>query len=100
LFEQFMQLKARLEQNKKTFMAASAHRSCEALNIEGGWYGILKLAENVNEEDLCLKLLSEDRVFVHPGYFFDFESGAHLVVSLLTEPKIFEEGLKKILKRL
>jgi hypothetical protein len=29
---------------------------------------------------------------VHPGYFFDFPSGAYLVVSLLQRPSEFTRG--------
>jgi hypothetical protein len=29
---------------------------------------------------------------VHPGYFFDFPAGAHLVLSLLPEPEEFARG--------
>jgi hypothetical protein len=33
-------------------------------------------------------------VLVHPGYFFDFPSGAHLVVSLLQRPAEFARGVE------
>ena len=29
--------------------------------------------------------------------FFDFESEAYLVVSLLTAPEVFEEGLRRLI---
>jgi hypothetical protein len=37
---------------------------------------------------------------VQPGYFYDFESEAYLVVSLLTAPDVFREGLTRIVARL
>ena len=42
-------------------------------------------------------LLGEHGVLVQPGYFFDFESEAFLVVSLLTEPETFAEGIEKLI---
>jgi hypothetical protein len=38
-------------------------------------------------------------VLVHPGYFFDFEREAFLVVSLLVEPATFDEGVRRLLAR-
>ena len=47
------------------------------------------------EEEWALELLERD-VLVQPGFFYDFESEAYLVVSLLTEPSLFREGLERI----
>jgi hypothetical protein len=44
-------------------------------------------------------LLAEDHVLVQPGFFFDFESEAFLVVSLLTPAATFAEGIRRILAR-
>jgi hypothetical protein len=39
-------------------------------------------------------------VLVQPGYFFDLNNlGATLVISLLTPPAIFADGLARILTR-
>ena len=35
-------------------------------------------------------------VLVQPGYFYDFESEAYLVVSLLTPEAIFREGISRL----
>ena len=35
-------------------------------------------------------------MLVQPGFFYDFASEAYLVVSLLTAPEIFREGLPRI----
>ena len=42
-------------------------------------------------------LLGERDVLVQPGYFFDFESEAFLVVSLLTPRDVFEHGIRRII---
>jgi len=37
-------------------------------------------------------------VLVQPGFFYDFETEAFLVLSLLTEPEIFREGVRRLLQ--
>jgi alanine-synthesizing transaminase len=72
----------------------------EYLEPEGSWYGILKLPNTQSEEAWVMQLLEEDHVFVHPGYFFDFEDGTHAVISLIVEPNAFQKGVSRILKRI
>jgi aspartate/methionine/tyrosine aminotransferase len=48
------------------------------------------------EEEWTLKLLQESDVLVQPGFFFDFESEAFLVLSLLPEPATFLEGVARL----
>jgi hypothetical protein len=60
---------------------------------------VLQVPAYRSEEALVLELLVEDRVLVHPGYFFDFESEAYLVVSLLAEPATFDRGADCVLAR-
>jgi aspartate/methionine/tyrosine aminotransferase len=69
------------------------------LEVEGGWYTVLRLPSIRTDEEWAIELARKDGVLVHPGHFFDFGSEGHLVVSLLTERKVFEEGLARILAR-
>ncbi len=64
--------------------------------VEGGWSAILQVPRTLSEEQLVLKLLEEQNVLVQPGYFYDFESEAFLVLSLLTPRRIFLEGLERM----
>jgi hypothetical protein len=78
-----------------------AHRrlagsAVEILAVEGGWSVVLRVPRVRTEEEWCLELLARDNVLVQPGYFYDFESEAYLVASLLTEPAEFEEGIARI----
>jgi len=66
------------------------------LAVEGGWYITVQVPRVRTEEEWALQLLERDGVLVQPGYFYDFESEAFIVLSLLTEPEIFEEGLQRI----
>ena len=36
-------------------------------------------------------------MLAHPGFFFDFPRESYLVLSLLTLPRVFAEGLDRIL---
>ncbi len=69
------------------------------LVVEGGWYATLQVPRVRREEEWVLELLASDNVLVQPGFFFDFESEAYLVVSLLTEPATFHEGCRRLLAR-
>jgi hypothetical protein len=60
---------------------------------EGGWSAVLRVPATLTEEALVLRLINEAGVIVHPGFFFDFDHGAHLVVSLLPEPHVFDAGI-------
>lgn len=92
------QIKERIESNLARLDsalggAAPVHR----LAVEGGWYAILQLPAGWSGEEECLRLLSEEGVWVHPGHFYDFEEDGFLVVSLLPPQQIFSEGVGKLL---
>ncbi len=69
----------------------------ECLMVEGGWYAVLHVPSLKADESWALKLLKETGVYVHPGFFFDFQDEEHLIVSLLPERSVFENGAKKLL---
>ena len=70
------------------------------LEVDGGWYATLHLPSIQSEEEWALGFLNDDSVLVHPGAFFDFESEAFVVLSLLTRERDFEEGVTRIARRL
>ena len=67
------------------------------LEPEGGWSAVLRVPATLSEEALVLRLLDDAHVNVHPGFFFDFADEAYVVVSLLTPPDLFHEGLARAL---
>jgi aspartate/methionine/tyrosine aminotransferase len=94
------QIRERVRTNYQTFHARAGEvPSCELLRAEGGWYGVLRVPSIMSEEDLVLRLLTEDGVLVHPGYFFDFPHESFLVVSLLPPAEPFADGISRILAR-
>lgn len=73
---------------------------CQCLEVEGGWYAVLRVPRTHSEEEWALEMLDKDGVLVHPGYFFDFESEGYLVIGLLPPGEIFREGVERILARI
>ena len=71
--------------------------SVRLLDPEGGWSAVLRVPATQSEEALVLRLLDDAHVNVHPGFFFDFADEAYVVVSLLTPPDLFREGLTRAL---
>lgn len=70
-----------------------------ALRTEGGWYQLIQVPRVLTEEDWVVTLLERDGVLVQPGFFFDFEREAFLVISLLTPPNKFASGIERLLTR-
>jgi aspartate/methionine/tyrosine aminotransferase len=75
-------------------------KSCKLLETEGGWYALVQIPPHYSEEEWVLRFMSEDHVFVHPGYFFDFDEGTQIIVSLLPQKDVFKEGVKRICARI
>jgi len=73
----------------------SADAPWDVLPAEGGWSAVLSVPRSRSEEEWALSLLREG-VLVHPGYFFDFPGGAHLVVSLLPPAGEFARAVRTI----
>jgi alanine-synthesizing transaminase len=67
------------------------------LPVEGGWSAVIRVPRIESDEALALRLIEQHGVLVHPGYFFDFDTDGYIVVSLLTEPEIFAEGIGRII---
>jgi hypothetical protein len=68
------------------------------LDVEGGWYATIRVPKIRSEEQWVLHLLGDENVLVQPGFFFDFDTEAFLIVSLLTPPRIFRKGITRLTK--
>lgn len=91
-------IRERVQQNYRELeRAASAYPSLRVVPPEGGWSVVVQVPETIGEEALALKVLHETHVVVHPGYFFDFPRGAHIVMSLLPQPDLFATAVAKVL---
>jgi aspartate/methionine/tyrosine aminotransferase len=94
------QIQARLRTNYEfEGMSRTSAGGCRVLRAEGGWYSVMQVPAFEPEEEMALTLLTDDQVFVHPGYFYDFPREAYFVVSLLAPEAEFREGVSRILRR-
>jgi aspartate/methionine/tyrosine aminotransferase len=74
---------------------ARRYPSCDVLRVEGGWSAPIRVPATRGEESLVLELLEQERVLVHPGYFFDFPHEALVIVSLLPREDVFADALER-----
>jgi alanine-synthesizing transaminase len=76
----------------------TANSLVKRLEVEGGWYVILKLPTSHSDDEWAVELVRREAVLVHPGHFYDFSTEGHLVVSLLPPPEIFQGAVTRLLE--
>jgi aspartate/methionine/tyrosine aminotransferase len=92
------QLMARVRANLTELDAQlTKEKRFDRLNVEGGWYAVLRVPATQPDEDLAIDLLEKHDVYVHPGHFYDFLGDGYLVVSLITPEQDFSEGVGRIM---
>ena len=69
----------------------------QRLQVEGGWYAVLRVPVTRSDEELAIELVQQKSVVVHPGHFYDFPQDGYLVVSLITAEDEFVEGVSRTL---
>jgi aspartate/methionine/tyrosine aminotransferase len=88
------QIRERVQQNLDALDRALAQEDKIArLACEGGWYATLRTPSYASGDALAIRLIERHGVAVHPGSFFGFREQNRLVVSLLTLPEVFAEGI-------
>ena len=92
-------IQARTRRNLESLRdLARAHPACDVLRADGGWSAVIRVPATRGEDRLVLDLLEQQRVLVHPGYFFDFPREAFLVVSLLPAHDAFVDAMARVLR--
>jgi alanine-synthesizing transaminase len=92
------QLMARVCKNLAELDSQLAGKShMRRLEVEGGWYAILRVPATRPDEELAIDLLEKHEVYLHPGHFYDFSGDGYLVLSLITPQQEFSEGVRRIL---
>jgi aspartate/methionine/tyrosine aminotransferase len=94
------QIRERTAANLALARTTLAGSPANVLTVEGGWYITLQVPLIHSAEEWTLELLARADVLVQPGFFYDFEKEAYLVVSLLSAPEIFREGLARLVELL
>jgi alanine-synthesizing transaminase len=74
----------------------AAQDTIRRLEVEGGWYAVLRIPAVERDEKTVLELLAEG-VWVHPGYFFGMEESGWLIVSLLGPIEDVSRGVRKLI---
>jgi len=93
------QIIARVKENLK-WLTMHLNDHTELLSLQGGWYATLRIPAVRTEEEWVLEFLREDHVSVYPGYFFDFDKEAYIILSLLPPNPVFQEAAGRIIRRL
>jgi aspartate/methionine/tyrosine aminotransferase len=92
------QLMARVRRNLAELDAQlTKEKRFDRLNVEGGWYAVLRVPAIRPDEERAVELLERHDVHVHPGHFYDFPGDGYLVVSLITPEQEFKEGISRLL---
>jgi aspartate/methionine/tyrosine aminotransferase len=92
-------IRSRCRDNLACLQRALAGGAAHALNVEGGWYAIVRLPAVLDDDGWALTLLEEDGVLVQPGYFYDLSDAVYVVLSLITEPAVFAQGVARLARR-
>lgn len=93
------QILERVRANLSALDSRVAQSAIDRLIAEGGWYATLRVPNVRSDEEWAIELLQQDGVYIHPGHFFGFHREVYLVVSLLSEPAQFREGVERLLAR-
>ena len=75
-------------------------KTCRRLDVEGGWYAVLRVPVTQSDEELAIEILRKLFVLVHPGLFYDFPSDGYLIASLISPPRNFRHGITQVLELL
>jgi aspartate/methionine/tyrosine aminotransferase len=76
----------------------AGQKSSERLDVEGGWYAVVRVPVTQSDEELAIALLRNAGTMVHPGHFYDFPRDGYLVTSLITPENDFREGISRLLR--
>jgi alanine-synthesizing transaminase len=91
-------IKERLARNLEALETAiRANPELSLLPVEGGWSALVQCPATRGDDERALLAL-ESGVLVHPGHFFDFDSGCYLNVSLLCRPETFDAALPVLMR--
>jgi aspartate/methionine/tyrosine aminotransferase len=91
------QIRERTEMNLALLRDRTHDTALRTLEVQGGWYATVQVPRIRSEEEWVLELLREYNVLVQPGFFYDFEAEAFLILSLLTSEEVFAEGVDRLL---
>ncbi len=93
------QLNARIRENLAELdRQLVSQSSATRLDVEGGWYAIVRVPATRTDEELAIELIAQHDVLVQPGHFYDFPNDGNMVISLITPCDVFAEGIARMLR--
>ncbi|MGC2161792.1 MAG: pyridoxal phosphate-dependent aminotransferase [Silvibacterium sp.] len=90
------QILARVRRNLAALDREFSGTAISRLEVEGGWYAVLRVPAIERDEELAIRLVREYGVEVHPGHFFGFPDSGWLVLSLLAQEAESTDGYHSI----
>jgi alanine-synthesizing transaminase len=91
---------ARIQANLDLLHAAMpASSAVTVLQVDAGWYAVLRVPSVMTDEQWAVALMQADGVLVHPGSFFGFDGEGYLVVSLIPQQDVFSEAIRRLVGR-
>ena len=90
------QIKDRLLRNLSALDRELAGTAVSRLEVEAGWYAVLRVPAIEPDEALAVRLIRDYGVEVHPGHFFGFPGSGRVVLSLLPPEEDFAQGTQAI----
>lgn len=73
-------------------------KSCSRLEVQGGWYAVIRIPVIRTDEEFAIGLLERRSVLVHPGHFYDFPTDGYVVLSLIAVEQEFSAGVSALMK--
>jgi aspartate/methionine/tyrosine aminotransferase len=103
LLEQKNKIQPQLMQRVRANLAEldrqlAGQQGCARLEVEGGWYAVLRVPATRSDEELAIEILERTSVLVHPGHFYDFPRDGYLVLSLIAREEEFREGITRVME--
>ncbi len=87
---------ARVRGNLDAALSTFAHHHCLRARAPDGGYYLFPAVDGWDDEEVLALHLLDHGVLAHPGFYYGDVSGAHLMISALTEPAAFREGVTRI----
>ena len=89
-------LRARIAANLSVLSELLSNTGAHMLHLEGGWSAIVRLPATRSEAAWLHLFLAEGKVVAQPGYFFDMPGEPYIILSLIVEPRVFQQGISEI----
>jgi aspartate/methionine/tyrosine aminotransferase len=92
-----IQIRARVEANLADLdRQLNGHEELRRLEVEGGWFAVLRIPA-LQPDEVTVRELLDQGVWVYPGYFFGMEDSGWLVLSLLGPEREFGTGVTSLI---